>query len=332
MLKKIFLSTIVFIFIFSCEENSTGSIVELPDVITNSVTEITTTSAKCGGKILDDGGAEITDRGVCWCRDEFPTINDKTTCDGCGTGSFISTITDLISETDYYVRAYAKNDAGTNYGDVIEFTTLGSVTDIDGNTYKTVKIGDQWWMAENLKVTHYKNGNPIPEIKDNNEWINRQFGAYCYYSNVQFTGTCYGKLYNWYAVTDDRGIAPEGWHVPSKEDWKKLEFFLGLSPSEVEDFMWRGTNEGDRLKATAGWNNNGNGTDDYGFHALPGGYRWYEHGEFLDYGKTAAFWSTTEYDKNNRNGINRALQYNKSEIGRAYNPKTCGMSVRCVKD
>ncbi|MEJ2629601.1 MAG: fibrobacter succinogenes major paralogous domain-containing protein, partial [bacterium] len=108
----------------------------------------------------------------------------------------------------------------------------GTVTDIDGNTYQTVKIGDQWWMAENLKVTHYRNNDEIPNVTYWGDWHDLSTGAYCDYNNNEGNVSTCGHLYNWYAVNDSRNIAPEGWHVPTDEEWKELEMYLGMSRSE----------------------------------------------------------------------------------------------------
>ena len=150
----------------------------------------------------------------------------------------------------------------------------GTVTDIDGNTYQTVKIGDQWWMAENLKVTCYRNGDAIPNITDGTTWASLSTGAYCEYNNDINNVATYGRLYNWYAVTDSRNIAPAGWHVPSDAEWKQLEMYLGMSQSEADATGWRGTDEGGKLKevGTMHWNSPNTGaTNESGFTALPGG-------------------------------------------------------------
>ena len=115
-----------------------------------------------------------------------------------------------------------------------------TVTDIDGNVYQTVEIGNQIWMAENLKVVHYRNGDPTPKITDNAEWSTSTTGAYCNYSNVDSLADTCGSIYNWYAVCDNRNIAPEGWHVPSDDDWKELEMYLGMIQLVADSTGWRG--------------------------------------------------------------------------------------------
>jgi len=301
---------LLFVFL-SCEKYSTESSANVPEVTTAEVSAIMDTSAQCGGTITSDSGETITARGICWSTDQTPTVADDKTTNGTGAGSFTSSITGLAANTTYYVRAYATNSEGTGYGSAMSFTTeealqTGSVTDIDGNTYQTVKIGDQWWMAENLKVTHYRNGDAIPNVTDNTEWSNLTTGAYCNYDNYANNADTFGSLYNWYAVSDSRNIAPEGWHVPSDDDWKTLEMYLGMSQSEADGIEWRGTDEGSKLKSTSGWYSDGNGTDDYGFSAPPGGIRFYD-GHYGKVGYEARFWSSTESDSYGT--WNRALSY-----------------------
>lgn len=247
----------------------------LPTVTTSNISNITSSLATCGGTITSDGGATVTARGVCWGTTQTPTISENKTIDGDGVGTFTSEITGLISNTTYYVRAYAKNSIGVGYGNTISFITAvpetGTLTDIDDNVYKTVKIGDQWWLAENLKVTHYRNGEAIPNVTDGTQWSNLITGAYCAYNNDNGNISTYGLLYNWFAVDDNRNIAPAGWHVPTDEEWKQLEMYLGISPTRVNDTNNRGTDEGNKLKSTNGWHNGGNGTNVSGFSALPGG-------------------------------------------------------------
>lgn len=207
----------------------------------------------------------------------------------------------------------------------------GTLTDIDGNVYQVVKIGDQWWMAENLRVTHYRNGDEIPKVTDNSEWADLNSGAYCYYDNNDENADIYGSLYNWYAVNDNRNIAPEGWHVPSDNEWKQLEIYLGMSSQDADSSGFnRGTDEGNKLKSTSGWKNNGNGTDDYGFAALPCGNRDYPDGFMYGEEYYAKFWSSTAYDDND--AWFRHLYYLDMKIIRYIIPKQYGLSVRLVKD
>jgi len=206
-----------------------------------------------------------------------------------------------------------------------------TVTDYDGNTYFTVKIGEQCWMAQNLKVTHYRNGDPIPNVTDDTEWEDLTTGAYCDYNNDEGNVATYGRLYNWYAVVDSRNIAPAGWHVPSDDELKQLEMYLGMSQAEADSAGWRGTDEGGKLKetGTTHWAPPNTGaTNESGFSALPGGYR-VSYGSFGDMGHYAYFWSSTEDSSDG--AWYRPLSYSDSQVGR-YLSKRGGFSVRCVKD
>jgi uncharacterized protein (TIGR02145 family) len=213
----------------------------------------------------------------------------------------------------------------------VSFTCGDLVTDIDGNTYPTVQIGHHCWMAENLKVTHYRNGDPIRNVTDNEEWANMYAGAYCSYNNDSSNVATYGRLYNWYAVDDSRNIAPKGWHVPSDEEWKDLETYLGMSWSEADAQGWRGTDEGGKMKeaGTLHWQSPNTGaTDESGFSALPSGARG-PYGDFFSLYLYTAFWSSTE---SGDDAWHRGLKNTYSEVLRHDVPKRDGFSIRCSRD
>jgi uncharacterized protein (TIGR02145 family) len=306
----------------------------LPVLTTTAISEMTETTAQCGGTITSDGGAMVTARGVCWSTNATPTIADYFTSDGAGTGSFTSSITGLTAGTYYYVRAYATNSVGTAYGNTRLFAagSLGTVMDIDGNEYLTVTIGTQVWMAENLKTTHYNNGDAIPNVTDGSSWESLATGAYCEYNNnVNNVGT-YGRLYNWYAASDSRNIAPAGWHVPTDAEWKQLEMYLGLSQAEADATGFRGTDEGGKLKesGTIHWSSPNNGaTNESGFTGLPAGYR-YDGGSFDNMTINGHFWTSNE--SSSEGAWDRALNYSYSSVYRNAYTKRFGFSVRCVKD
>lgn len=241
-----------------------------------------------------------------------------------------SDTTSLQAETSYSYRIYAYIGAKKSaYSNQVSGKLLPSVTDIDGNVYKIVKIGSQWWMAENLKVTRYRNGESIPNITDNGEWSNLSTGAYCAYNNDNSNIEKYGLLYNWYAVVDSSNIAPEGWHVPTDADWKELEMYLGMSQSETDAIQWRGSDEGSKLKAKSGWYSSGNGTNESGFTALPGGYR-DSNGAFSSIVQYGYWWSSTGYTATY--AWSRRLYCYNSAIGRGTIYKRSGLSVRLVRD
>jgi uncharacterized protein (TIGR02145 family) len=225
----------------------------------------------------------------------------------------------------------------------------GTVADYDGNSYQTVKIGDQFWMAENLKTTHFSDGTEIPLVEENVSWFNLDYSdkAYCYYDNSSANSNPYGALYTWAsamngASTTDlnpsnvKGICPDGWHLPSDAEWIELEMFLGMSFEQADAFGWRGTDEGDKMKANFGWNNNGNGNNSSGFSALPAGSRL--GGTFDGLGETTRYWSTTEYINITHFAFSRTLDSNHSGVGwfncnHYYGfPKDFGLSVRCIRD
>ena len=321
------------------EEETLPPVETIPQVTTRAVNSINYYSAKSGGEIQLDLKNDIIDRGVCWSTHQNPTTEDHRTYDGSGHGNFTSSIDTLISNTKYYLRAFATSHAGTGYGEELSFTTSSDsnrayIHDQEGNRIEAVKIGNQWWMAENLQVTHYRNGDPIPNISDDTEWIGLTDGAYCIYDNNQANLDGYGLLYNWYAVTDDRNIAPEGWHVPTDEEWKQLEITLGMTREQADQENWRGDTEGSKLKEKGSehWYYYGyvSGTNDYGFTALPGGYRNINDGTFIELTFYGMFWTTTEASEDI--AINRALHCKNVKIGRILKHKAEGFSVRCVKD
>lgn len=207
---------------------------------------------------------------------------------------------------------------------------FGTISDIDGNSYKTVKIGNQWWMAENLKVSKFRNGTPINQSQDPILWQN-ETPAYCIYENNK---TAPGYLYNYYAVNDSNQLAPVGWHIPTDEEWKTLETFLGMSSLETDLVNWRGSGQGDKLKIEApqGWivYNNIWGTNESGFSALAGSCRLF-NGVYGNPGlnNNGFWWSSSE---NKTEAWYRHLDYKTANVFRYFGSKNYGFSVRCIKD
>ncbi len=192
---------------------------------------------------------------------------------------------------------------------------------LQGNEVKTIIIGNQEWMAENLNTDKFANGDPILHAKTDKEWeMAGQSGkpAWCYFNNDPKDGKKYGKLYNWYAVSDARGLAPKGWKVPADEDWKILIKNIGNT-----------NNAGYRLKSTEDWLDNGNGEITNGFNAYPTGGR-YNSGIFSSRGTSAFFWSASDHLM--FYGRYFVIHHNKKEIGHNSLDKNYGFSVRCVRD
>ena len=184
-----------------------------------------------------------------------------------------------------------------------------------------IKIGTQTWTTKNLDVTTYRNGDVIPEVVQDTTWAKLTTGAWCYYENKTAKGTTYGKLYNWYAVNDPRGLAPKGYHIPTDAEWTILTDSLG----ELA---------GTKMKSTSGWDNDGNGTNTSGFAGLPGGGLNY-YGDILTILTTGAgaygnWWSSSE------NGTDfawyRFLYFDNGNVGSYNGNKLFGFSVRCLRD
>ena len=213
------------------------------------------------------------------------------------------------------------------------FQSGNGVTDIDGNFYPTIIINGKEWMETNLNVNHYNNGNSILNIQNNSQWSLLNSGAYSYYNNDSITyAQYYGKIYNWYVVNDARGVCPTGWSVPTDDDWKSLELFLGMTVAQSNTTSWRGTNEGTKLKSTIGWNSNGNGTNESGINAFPGGRR-NPNGNFSDLGNEACFWTSTgQGSLPFQNGYDRRIKSIYTKIYRLGESVKGGFYVRCIKD
>ena len=305
---------------------------QVPTVTTQTVTNVMSNSATCGGIVNYDGGTAVTAYGVCWSITQNPTVSGYHTTDGSGTGSFTSNLTGLSPNTTYYVRAYATNAAGTAYGQQQSFSTtpaaqpcpgMPTVTDYDGNTYNTIQIGTQCWMKENLKTTHLNNGVSIPFVQDSATWVNTSTAAY-YYHNLD----AYGCLYNFNALKSEK-LCPAGWRVPTYD-----EVFTTLSNT-------LGTGAGGKMKTTGttywispntGANNNS------GFSARGGGnclgssvYGIKEYG---------TFWTSTLYPNGSGSyAYDYDLEYNGDGIYRRGNSNydysmytAYGLSVRCIHD
>lgn len=296
--------------------------VELAEVSTSAISGITQTSAVGGGNITNDGGGDITARGLCWGTSPGPTTAGSQSSNGTGDGVFSGNIINLNPEVIYYVRAYAINSAGTSYGNEVSFTTTGlnSVIDYDGNVYSTVVIGTQTWMKENLRTSHYRNGLAIPVFSDNTAWANLSTDAYCYYDNEANNANVFGNLYNWYAIQNEN-ICPTGWHVPADAEWTVLTDYLG------------GENvAGGKMKeaGTSHWASPNTGADNTsGFTALPGGYR-NNNGAFTLIDFYATWWTISPFDTTS--AWYRTISYDLNSVYRSSYNKKSGFSVRCVKN
>ena len=209
-----------------------------------------------------------------------------------------------------------------NYLTTIVPPPVNTVTDIDGNVYNTVTIGIQVWMVENLKVTKYRNGDPIANVTDNTAWKGLTTGAYCWYGNDAANKVTYGALYNWYAVNDSRNIAPVGWHVPTEAERDMLDNFLGGASVA-----------GGKLKeaGTSHWGSPNTGaSNSSGFTALPAGYRISGTGAFDKLTWHTYLWSSTQDDATT--AFRRQLKFDSEGVATFYSDKKSGFSIRLVKD
>jgi uncharacterized protein (TIGR02145 family) len=238
----------------------------------------------------------------------------------------------LSPGTQYWAVGYATNSVGTSYGDTITFTTSAaapvftcgtSTVTYDGYAYATVLIGTQCWFQENLQTDQYRDGSSIPGSLNNSTWTTTTSGAQTVYdqggANEASNLTTYGRLYNWYAVSNAAGLCPTGWHVPTDAEWDTLTTSLGgLSGA------------GNAMKSTTGWPSGDGGTNTSGFSALPGGLRDYGSGFFYDQGDYGFWWSSSPIGPD---AWNRYLYSGNSGVYRADGSSTRnGFSVRCVRD
>ncbi len=299
----------------------------VPVLTTSSVSSLGTVSVISGGNITSDGGSAILTRGICWNTQTNPSISNFKTSNGIGSGIFVSQITGLSPNTTYYARAYASNSSGVSYGNEISFTTLqngsnvSTVTDIDGNIYDTVAIGSQVWLKQNLNTTKFNNGNPISLITDVTQWSIVDSAAYSNFNNSISNPTNYGRLYNYFVVSDTRNICPIGWHIPSQAEWNTLITYLGGSSiaggklKEIGITNWLTPNTG--------------ATNSSNFTALPANKRGSD-GIFTISGESAFFWTSTL--STTTRGFYKNIDYNQEGINEGNHSFRNGLSIRCIKN
>jgi uncharacterized protein (TIGR02145 family) len=325
----------------------------LPAITTTSPSSVGTDSVVIGGNITNDGGSSIVLRGVCYSTSPNPNMGNSRTEDGLGTGSFNTVLRGLTSSTTYYARSYAKNSNGVVvYGNEVSFTTSSSlpgvrcpgtptVTDIDGNLYHTVQIGNQCWTQSNLKVSKYRNGDNIPTGLSNSAWQNTTSGAYAIYDNNPVNDTLYGKLYNHYAVMDNRGLCPTGWHVPTDGEWNLLTIYLDPNSDTgcgSYPYCAPSCQIGGSLKSTitqpllGGWISSPYpNTNVSGFSGLGAGYRNHDYfnGVYLELNNVGFWWSSTLLPPF---ASGRDITAGNDCIAKVKHDVRFGFSVRCLKD
>ncbi len=287
-----------------------------PVVVTGKVSEVGREEASIAGEVTADGGEPVTERGICYSLSHSPILFDHKEAAGSGTGTFTATLTGLTPDTVWYARAYAINVKGTAYGAEISFRTLPeadpeTVTDIDGNTYPVVRVGNQLWMAENLRVTRAPDGQPVI--------------SYAYVGDPE-REALYGRYYSWDAAMNGsrkesaQGICPDGWHLPSDEEVKQMEIALGMSRSEADiKNAWRGYGTGTKIKMGG---SSGLEIPMAGMRHVNGSIIYNNDWAFLYTSSESGSYAWRRCFREASTGVGRFDTY----------PKTYGFSVRCIKD
>jgi uncharacterized protein (TIGR02145 family) len=293
-------AVVVCAFLLQCTKEQTKLNPNLAVISSANVDSIYYNSALASASISSEGGSAVTERGFCYSTNANPSLANSKIVNGKGLGNYISNIPGLLSNTKYYVKAYATNSFGTSYGSELNFTLYmnspgPSLTDIEGNIYKTVRIGRQTWMAENLKTTKYNDNTAIPLVTDNVAWSNLTTSAYCWYNNDITNKTTYGALYNGYTVNTKK-LCPSGWHVPTYTEY----YFLGSYLIEWSpDWHTRQRKPSGGLLKEAGTTHwispNTGATNSTGFTGLPGGIRYGKVSNLLNSGSftnlgTLGYW------------------------------------------
>lgn len=310
----------------------TTQALKAPELKTTALSTITLNSAISGGNISSDGGAPVTERGIAWGTATAPTTANHVVTSGTGPGNFVSNITGLTPGTIYFVRAYATNSISTAYGNEIKFST--SISDVENNIYRTVPIGNQLWMAENLRTTRYKNNTPIVFMPDSLMWMHDSIGvpAYSIYRNNTLNKAKYGLIYNWFTIPTGN-LCPDGWHVPTQTEYKTMEIAVGIPADSIDTWGWRGNGVGTKLKDSIGWLT-GNGTNASGFKAVPSGYRAWNDAQYRALGTINYLWTATDDAINNKPKVAwyRRLDATDHRVYNATTVKNGGKGIRCIKN
>lgn len=305
--------------------SKTISFVTVPQINTTLISEITKTTAKSGGSFEKVGNASIIDKGICWGTVQNPSITGNKTAFGTGVTDFAFTITGLLPNTCYYVRAYVINNKDTVYGQQRTFVTYSNnaIYDIDNNIYNVVEIGTQVWMKEDLRTTHYSNGDLILTASFTSSLNHENMPKYLWtFQDNDINISKVSRLYTWYAATDSRGVCPVGWHIPNESDWDLLTSYLGGQ-----------TVAGGKMKesGTIHWDQNHiESSNESGFTALSVGYQRADGYTVIPYYTGVFYWSSTE--ANSESAWIRKLESHNTYIGKFYQSKKNGFTCRCIKD
>lgn len=276
------------------------------------------------GSIGDNGGSEILSSGICWATSNTPTINDSKV-EKLSSSTFNVTITGLNAGSNYYIRAYATNEKGTGYGDAVAISSPvadgveGSVTDADGNSYKTVTMRGKEWMAENLKTTKLSDGTPIK--METMTWDGATTPFYTYYDHDKSKyEDPYGAIYNYYCVETEK-LCPTGWHVSTTKEWEDMVYHWGGQSEAAAALKEKGTAHFRVTQPTV--------TNESKLTLLPGGR--YMGGRFDALSDFAIYWKKSDTQANGGKETAKILG-NGIGVGKEDPKKHHGFSVRCVKD
>jgi uncharacterized protein (TIGR02145 family) len=302
----------------------------LPKIKTVQVNTIGYFDALTGGIISSSGKDSILSKGVCWGKDSILNISLNTkSVDGKGWGDFTSKISGLDYGTTYYVKSYATNSFGTSYGNLEKFQTSlplfkngNGVKDVDGNSYKTIILGDQEWMSENLAVSKLNDGTEIPYVYDISSWYLTKSFAMCLYDNLLTNKDKFGYLYNGYVVETNK-ICPTGWHVPVRKDWEKLLLTVGSDNVAGGKLKYAGLDQ---------WvSPNSFATNISGFNGKGAGIRT-KDGYFVNKFKDGFFWTNESVEIPYHKLFYRQLNYAVGYFYETTEYPALGASIRCVKD
>jgi len=315
MRTKYFLNLIVMLSVLSASGCKKTDYIK-PDVSTVDVSIITPVSATCRAIVITNGTSVISEKGICWNNEQSASVSDFKTTEikAEDVKNFSGNITGLLSNTTYYVRAYAVSPAGVTYGNELSFTTpsdhsgeQGTVTDFEGNVYKTIGIGSQIWTAENMRATLLNDGTEITLGQCYRCWSFLSSPGYCWYDNYKPNQNTYGALYNWYTVKSMK-LCPSGWHMPGSDEWEVLTSYLGGSEVAGGKLIESGKS---------------------GFGALSGGYRG-DLAAFINFGETGAYWTSSSASP--EKAIYFSVGSDSQEITSETFAIGWGASVRCIKN